>query len=494
MSGKELGETGTGTGPAAGMAQADVLPPAETDEAVLVLEERKRQRRALQGQGMGQGVGQGMGQGGGQGGGGGQRRGGGAAGQGGGGARAVRPRPERLMSEEDPGDYVRPYEGPIYPPAARAKPKVRHWGVVLSFLLLVVGPVAGAWWYVTERAVDRYMSAAAFSVRTENSNSAFELLGGVVDIGASSSSDTDILYDFIQSQEMVELIDARVNLRTLWAKGDPTSDPIFGYHPPGTIEDMVTYWNRMVSVYNDTSTGIMDLEVQAFSPEDARLLADLIYAESSDMINRLSDIAQEDATRFARLELEESVERLKEAREAVTLFRNRYQIVDPRADLESQMGILTSLQAELATTLIDLDILRQTTAETDPRIQQAERRMAVIEARIAEERAKFGIGTGAAAPPGTDAAAFADLVGEYERLTVDLQFAEQSYSAARASFETALSESRRQSRYIAAHVQPTLAERAEYPRVEVVVLLTALIAFLSWALLVLAAYALKDRR
>ncbi len=61
--------------------------------------------------------------------------------------------------------------------------------------------------------------------------------------------------------------------------------------------------------------------------------------------------------------MEESVERLKEAREAVTLFRNRNQIVDPAADLQSQMGILTSLQAELATTLIDLDILRQTTRE-----------------------------------------------------------------------------------------------------------------------------------
>ncbi len=119
--------------------------------------------------------------------------------------------------------------------------------------------------------------------------------------------------------------------------------------------------------------------------------------------------------------------------------------------------------------------------------------MEVIEARIAEERAKFGIGSGAVSAA-EDADAFADLVGEYERLSVDLRFAEQSYSAARTAFESAMSESRRQSRYLAAHVQPTLAERAEYPQIWVVVTLAALFAFLTWAILVLAAYALKDRR
>jgi capsular polysaccharide transport system permease protein len=43
-------------------------------------------------------------------------------------------------------------------------------------------------------------------------------------------------------------------------------------------------------------------------------------------------------------------------------------------------------------------------------------------------------------------------------------------------------------------VRPTIAERAIYPRVSVIVPLVALFSFLAWALLVLMAYALKDRR
>ena len=442
MSGKKPGEANTGT-------TAGTLPVTTGSDSVLLLEEHKQQRAA---QPLRPGT------------------------------PAITP-PRKEATPQIPRRSV--------PKSARLKS--RHWVTVASFFLFVAAPTALSWWYMTERAMDRYVSTASFSVSSEQGQSPFELLGGVVNMATLGSSDTSILYDFIQSQELVELIDARADLRALWAKGDPVRDPVFAYHPPGTIEDLVSYWNRMVSIYNDTATGIMDLKVQAFAPRDAQLLAELIYEESSDMINRLSDIAQEDATRVARIELDAAVEQLKEAREAVTLFRNRHQIVDPRADLQSQMGILNSLQSQLATTTIDLDLLRETTAESDPRIVQAEQRIAAIEQRIGEERAKFGIGTGDA-ELGAQASAFADLVGEYERLTVELEYDSRTYAAAYTTFETALSDSRRQKRYIAAHVRPTLAERAIYPRAEVIVPLVALFSFLTWTLLVLGIYALKDRR
>jgi capsular polysaccharide transport system permease protein len=251
----------------------------------------------------------------------------------------------------------------------------------------------------------------------------------------------------------------------------------------------------MVSVFNDASTGLVDIEVQAFAPEDARAIAQAIYEESQTLINRLSDIAQEDRTRNAREELDEAVERLKVAREALTRFRNETQIVDPISALQGQMGILTQLEAQLAQTLIDLDLLRQSGGESDPRIEQALARVEVIEARMTEERQKLGFGrdAGAAGSEG-GGAAFADLVGEYERLAVDQQFAEQAYIAAMASYDAALAEARQQSRYLAAHVEPTLAERAEYPRRWMVTMLTALFALLAWTLLALAGYALRDRR
>ena len=379
------------------------------------------------------------------------------------------------------------------PPVQRARTKPRHFVTALSFVVLVLLPIALTAWYLWTRAEDRYVSQAGFSVRTEEIGSAFELLGGVAEISGSSSSDTDILYKFIQSPELAAAVDRRLDLRSLWAKADPSKDPIFAYHPPGTIEDLTDYWNRMVAVYSDSGTGLIDLEVQAFTPEDAKAIATAIYEESSDMINRLSAIARNDATRYAREELDQAVERLKEAREALTRFRNENQIVDPSASIQGQMGILSSLQAELATTLIDLDILRQTANPNDPRITQGERRVEVINKRIAEERRKLGIGVAVEeTPPGSRA--FADVMGEFERLIVDLEFAEQSYTSALSAYDTAVAEARRQSRYLAAHVNPTLPESATEPERFQLLGLVSLFLLVGWSVLVLVGYSLRDRR
>lgn len=375
------------------------------------------------------------------------------------------------------------------PSIPSARPRGRHWLVLISFVALVILPTVIVAFYLWVRAADRYVSTVGFSVRTEELGSAIEMLGGIAELSGSSSSDTEILYQFIQSQELLHLVNARIDLPALWSKGDPDRDPIFVYQPGGTIEDLLNYWRRMVRIYN-YDNGLLELHVQAFTPEDAQMIARQIYAESSEMINRLSAIARDDATRYARDELDQSVERLKQARAALTKFRNETQIVDPSASVQSQMGLLSSLQLQLAETLIDLDIMLQTTTDTDPRVTQLRRRVTVIEARIEEEREKLGIGTGNR----QSSAAFANLVGEFERLAVDQKFAEESYTAALAAYDASVAEARRKSRYLAAHIRPTLAESPEKPERITILLLTALFAFLGWAILVLAAYALRDRR
>lgn len=378
------------------------------------------------------------------------------------------------------------------PPAPKARLQGRHVAAIVSFFIFALGPPLITGWYMWERAHDRYISTAGFSVRTEEVGSAFELLGGVAELSGSSSTDTEILYQFIKSQEIVRSIDEIADLRAIWSKADRDQDPIFVYDAPGTIEDLTEYWQRMVYVYSDSGTGLIDVQVQAFTAEDAQLINQLIYDASLEMINRLTEIAREDATGYAREDLDGAVERLKDARSALTLFRNRTQIVDPAASIQSQMGIMTSLQAALANELIELDILVQSTNQDDPRIVRAQQRIAVIEARIIEERNKFGVGENT--DPTSDAPAFADLVGEYERLAVDLEFAEGSYRAAQATLDTALAEARRQSRYLAAHIQPTLPERADGPDRFQITFLVGLFSFLIWAIGTLSAYALRDRR
>lgn len=374
----------------------------------------------------------------------------------------------------------------VPPPVRRGGLRARHLALMVHFTLFVLLPITFAGSYLWTRAADQYASHVGFSVRKEETSSAIEILGGITELSGSSSSDTDILYEFIQSQKLVREIDAALDLRALWSK--PTNDPVFAFEPGGTIEDLMAQWERMVKVYYDGGTGLIEVRVLAFAPEDATAIAQAVFDQSSQMINALSSVAREDAIAFARGELDHAAGRLKEARLAITEFRNRTQSVDPSADIQAQVSLLSTLQARLAESMIDYDLLLQTTRTGDPRLEQAKRAIAVIEERISQERAKLGISGQ------SDDGVLANLVGEYERLQVEREFAERTYTAALAGFDNALAESRRQTRYLAAHIEPTLAQRAQYPRRLVILSSFAVFLFLIWSVGALIYYSLRDRR
>lgn len=377
---------------------------------------------------------------------------------------------------------------PVAPPASRATRRGRHNLLIVSFVLLVVLPAALAATYLYVRAEDQYASTTGFAVRTEEMNSAFDLLGGLTNLGNSSSSDTDILYEFIQGQQIVQEIDAELDLRSMFARHWAT-DPVFSLRPGAPVEDLVAHWQRKVRIAYDPGTGLLEVTALAFAPQEAQAIAAAVFERSATMINDLSAIARDDATRYAHEELDEAIERLKVAREAMSAFRSRTQIVDPAADLQGQMTLLATLQGQLAAALIELDLLRETAREGDPRIAQAERRIEVTERRIADERGKFSLGgTGAARDD------YVAVVAEYDRLDVDLQFAREAYTAALAAYDTAQAEAQRKSRYLAAYVAPTLAESAEYPRRAMLTALSVLFLLLAWSILVLIYYSIRDRR
>ena len=381
----------------------------------------------------------------------------------------------------------------IRPVARPAKMRKRHYGLIFSFALVVLVPtvVSGAYLYL--RAADQYASSVGFTVRSEDiSSSAADILGGIgaglAGGGGSASSDANILFEFMHSPDLVRTVDEQLDLRAMYSVHQD-SDPLFSLDPDGTIEDLTDYWRRMVKVSYDTSSRLMEVRTLAFTPQEARAIAETLFAESSRMINRLSDIARADATRYAAEDLETASERLTRAREALTSFRLTNEIVDPQADIQSQMGLLSGLQAQQTEALITLDLLNDSVGPNDPRREQAERRLEVIEARIADERRKFGAG---GEGPGGDS--YANTIAAFERLSIEREFAERAYASALSAFDTAKAEATRQSRYLAAYITPTLAEQAEYPRRAHMLALVAMFAFLTWIIGSLVFYALRERR
>ncbi len=377
---------------------------------------------------------------------------------------------------------------PVAPPARMRR---RHWGLLFGMLILVVLPLIGVAGYMWGRAADQYASLVGFTVRSEESGSASDLIGGALGSlgGGTGQKDTDILYEFIQSQGLVNRIQERFDIRALYSKHWET-DPVFAIAPDASAEDLLAYWTRMTTVSYDQSSGLIEMRVQAFEPKVAQDVANAMLEESQDLINTLNAQARADTIRYAQNDLEDSLNRLKSAREALTLFRTRTQIVDPQSDLEGRLGVVANLQQQLAQALIEQDLLLEQTSRDDPRLVQARRKIEVIRARIDQERAN--VSSGGATSAGDDS--YPRLLAEYEGLQVDQEFAEQSYRAALTALDIARNNASRQSRYLATYIAPTFPQTAQYPRRLLTFGLAALFLMLFWSIVALVYYSIRDSK
>ena len=367
----------------------------------------------------------------------------------------------------------------------RRRWKLRHAVLTLSFALLVVLPVVASTYYLYVRASDQFHSRSAFSVHSEDAANPLELLGAFTQTGATSAPDSEIIYDFLTSQTLVELIDAEVDLRTIYNL--PQGDPVFTLGEDRSVEDVLAYWERMVSASVDANSGVLEIEVRAFTPQDATRVAEAIIAHSENLVEDLSLVAREDAMRYTLEDVAKAEARLKEMRRQIREFRTTYQIIDPEADVQSQVGILGALQTRLADSLIELSMIDSYSDETDPRLPNIQRRVDAIRAQIENERASVGSRS-------EDGKPLSVIIGEYEELLVDLEFAQNAYVAALAAEEQARIEANRRSKYLAVHIPATLAEKSIYPDRPLLLLVVLACAFAAWGVLVMIYYNIRDRR
>ena len=258
---------------------------------------------------------------------------------------------------------------------------------------------------------------------------------------------------------------------------------------------MTLYWRRMVRKSYDPGAGVIEVDVRGFDAVGVQTVAQEIVAAGSEMINRLSNVARSDRLRHAGDELRMAEDRLANARLTLTSFRARHRVIDPIAELAGEMEVVRQLQRDLIEETVAMEHLSSAFGQTqnadrrdiinDGRIRQSQRRIDVLQRQIDIEREKFG-GHGGQRD-------YAQLMEEFEKLSVNVSLAQEGFAAALAAFEATRASADRQSRYVSSFAPASLAERALYPKPARLLLLIGLGFFLIWAILMLVVYSLRDR-
>ena len=216
------------------------------------------------------------------------------------------------------------------PPVGRRRFGWRQFLATLWFLFCVGGPVAAGGWYLSEHAADRYASRTAFAIRSNDQAAPLEIFGAVAQLGSgTAAADGQTLYDFLQSQQIVEVLRKRLPLDQMWNR---TEDQLFRLGDAQPIEEVHDHWDLMTDISLDHGTGILSFEIRAYTPEDAQTLANAVLTASVELVNALSENAREDAVRFAKDELDNAERRLREIR--VQMLQRRLDSRDSRATTE----------------------------------------------------------------------------------------------------------------------------------------------------------------
>lgn len=368
-------------------------------------------------------------------------------------------------------------------------PKPRRRTLLWSFLLCVVLPLVLAVTYYAAYVTDRYAAHAGFSIRGIDTSAGIDGIGALTGLASSGSttSDSYIVLSYLASRELVEAVDTELNLRGAYASLEV--DALSRLALDATIEDFLKYWERRISTQFDPTSGIIEFEVQSFSPEHARDIADTMLRFTQTLVNDLSANARSDALRFAREEVELQESRMRAALDAIRNFRASEQSVDPSASAALEIQLIASLESRLIDVNARIAALRQILDADAPSVNALRRNSEALEAQIVERRRAIGNNV---LDDGAGMNAVTQQLALYEELKVERSLAQQAYTSSLVSLEQARRDADRQQRYLAVHLRPQVAQSAEYPRDlrNILVLSFALIA--AWSIGALLTYSVRD--
>lgn len=375
--------------------------------------------------------------------------------------------------------------------------KIRHLIMIAGFIALVAIPSTLASLYLAFVAQDQYHSSSSFAVRSISSSvGASDILGVFSQSTATSTvADSYILIDYLLSERMLEDVDAKFDLDSVYAPRG--GDYYFGLAAGEPIEDKVNYWRQMVTINFDHTSGILQLQVKAFDPNKAQEIANYILAKSEQLINELSDKAHDETLRLAREEIGIAEKRLTDARMALREFRDVSQDVDPVEGAKLAVQLVAGMERELAKLNADLEVARSQMAEDTPRIRVIKTQIAALESRIEAEKQRLGSGmAGTKTARTTQDLTGSDVSGRlqlYEKLELEREFGERAYAAALASLEKARMDATSKQRYLAVFIQPTLSQMAQYPSRLLSAFLVLLGGLFVWGMGTLIYYNIRDR-
>jgi capsular polysaccharide transport system permease protein len=339
------------------------------------------------------------------------------------------------------------------PPAPKRRRRF-SWIRFFALIAFIVTPTLGFLYFALTTQSPLYSSEVEFAIRARDGQTSFSGLGalaGSLGVGLNGSNDIFALRSYLRSPGLFEIIDKETNF-TKNAEL-PQRDWLVRLPADAPTEQRFRYFLDHVEVRLATLEQIVTVNVSAFSPSDARTVAEVVVRQSEEFINRLNDRAKEDFINFTTAEVRRAEERVTRTRLQITDWRNLNQQVDPQKTVEATIAIIAGLEGDLAKIRAEITQLENTTTDVTARLRQSKNREQALMVQIEKERSSIA-GTGSK---------MAKMLSQYERLLIERDLAEKSYAAGIDALRAAQQEISQKQKYIVVTAEPSLAEERAFP-------------------------------
>ena len=309
--------------------------------------------------------------------------------------------------------------------------------------------------YYTFIAADRYVSNVSLSVKSTDGSSPISLSGieSLVGVASSSTEDIKLLREYIKSFDMLQKLDEKINLRSLYEK--QKIDLFFRIYSSTSKESYLKYYRDRIHILFDDTTGLLNVAVEGFSPEDARIISAAILEESERFINEISHNIAREQLRFAQGELESAKQKYKDAKNELLAFQNEYGVFDPQSLAKTKAGFITEIELQISKKETELNTMRSYLNDNAPEIVALKAELRAHKEQLEKEKSKV------ASNASQDK--LNDVVAQFEALYLNLSFAEDVYKTAITAVETTRIEIGRKAKQVVVIQSPYVPDSAAYP-------------------------------
>jgi capsular polysaccharide transport system permease protein len=353
---------------------------------------------------------------------------------------------------------------------------------VLAGLILLVGlPTLLGSLYFGLLASDRYVSTAKIVVKTDNSAGASSEFAAILGLGKTTSEETELLAEYIQSTTMALDLDRLVGLRQLWSNDD--IDLLSRLANDASNEEYFDYYLSRVSVETSKGDSVVSMHVQAFNPENARLILGTIIEQSQIVLEDIFEEKRRDAITFAEGELAKAEDRLASVQTRLEEFRHDHNEIDPIGSATQVGQIAGGIETNLAQQRSQLGAMLSYMQEDNPAVFAQRALIASLERQLEFERSRL---------VNRETSDYSELVGSYQNLLVEQGFAEAAYTAALGFLTTTRQDLQRRHAYLINLSPPTLPDEAVLPKRLWSIATVFVLSLLTFGILVLVVGSIRE--